>query len=136
MRVKKPSKKSLWKKARDECDDLISEIVRLRDKRCMICPIGQQRSPLLQCGHYISRKFYSVRFDLDNCNAQCQYCNSYHRFNTFPYDDWIIKNKGLDKWRWLHQQARVTKQYKLWELEELKEELGQILLRLFWGLDN
>lgn len=121
--VKKIPASKLRKKLIKDCDTLVSLIVRLRDKRCMTCPPGQQRSPKLECGHLFSRRFYSTKFSLINCNAQCQFCNSLHRFDEFPYTNWFIGHYGKEAWEKLYAERKQTKSWKVFELEELKEEL-------------
>ena len=127
MKKKKGMKKltgpKLRKKLIRECDTLVSLIVRTRDKVCQTCPPGQQRSPVLECGHLFSRRFHSTRFDLTNCNAQCQYCNSLHRFDEYPYTKWFIEHYGKEKWDALYLKRKQTKSWKVWELEELRDEL-------------
>lgn len=78
--------KSLKKKA----DVLMSLYIRKRDKRCVLCGTTLK----LQCGHLISRRKNSVRWDDVNCNCQCWGCNLRH--NQWPeyYTNWFIKEYG------------------------------------------
>ena len=69
------SKPNLTKKL----DKVFSAYIRLRDAmqsgyfKCISC--GQIK-PFEQadCGHFFSRKNMSVRFDEDDCHAECKYC--------------------------------------------------------------
>lgn len=71
---KKPTIKSLIKKA----DDSFQTMIRYRDDfKCITCgrqfPFGERTS--LHAGHFIGRANKSVRWDEENVNAQCAYCN-------------------------------------------------------------
>lgn len=62
-----------------ELDRVFSLFIRNRGavnglNQCFTCgktfPVKQ-----LQCGHYVSRKYYSLRWDETNCQPQCPRCN-------------------------------------------------------------
>jgi len=73
-----------------ELDRLTSLIVRRRDKRCVTCGSTQG----LQCSHFYSRRYLSVRFDLRNCNAMCVRCNRRHNKDRRPYERYMRKTYG------------------------------------------
>lgn len=109
-------------------DKLVSQIVRLRDGKCVTCDstINQQ------CGHYISRVFVNVRWDLRNCNCQCSACNVSHEQDPVPYTQWIQNIYGWDVWHELSKKAhdphKVTRQERLLievGLRELLKELEE-----------
>lgn len=60
-------------------DRVFSEYIRLRDTmpngmfRCISCGKIKPYSQA-DCGHYHSRTHMSIRFDEENCNAECKYC--------------------------------------------------------------
>ncbi len=70
-----------------ELDRYTSLIVRRRDGRCMTCGSVQR----LQCSHFYSRRYLSVRFDLRNCNAMCAGCNRTHNRDRRPYERYMRK---------------------------------------------
>src|SRR5215207_1622335 len=70
-----------------ELDRYTSVIVRRRDKRCVTC--GSVQS--LQCSHFYSRRYLSIRFDLRNCNAMCSACNRGHNRDRRPYEKYMRK---------------------------------------------
>lgn len=84
-----------------ELDKYTSIIVRRRDGRCVACGTAQG----LQCSHFYSRRYLSVRFDLRNCNAMCAGCNRRHNRDRQPYERYMRKTYGpaavaeLDKLR-------------------------------------
>ena len=126
--TKKLTGPKLRKKLIRELDKLVGDLVKARHPYCVICHArGEQRSPVMQPGHLVSRRYYSVRWDLNNVFTQCQYHNSLHRFDTFPYDSWYIQEFGLGKWNALHEKKKELKQWKIWQLEELKAELTLML---------
>lgn len=68
------------KKLEKLADKLFSQYVRLRDSnpwgktKCCTCGhIDEWR--FMDLGHYLSRKYYAVRFDEMNTGVQCRYCN-------------------------------------------------------------
>src|SRR3990167_4330660 len=75
---------------------LLRDIVILRDKGCVTCPIwqkiisGYRTSPTLQAGHYFSRGAKSVKYDLRNVACQCQHCNSLHRYRKEAFTIYLI----------------------------------------------
>lgn len=71
-------------------DRLTSLIVRRRDGRCVTCGTSQG----LQCSHFYSRGYLSVRFDLRNCNAMCAGCNRRHNRDRRPYERYMRKRYG------------------------------------------
>ena len=62
-KVKKGSRK-WW---RGKCDTLWSKVIRLRDKRCLVCGSTEN----LQAHHLIGRNNYQYRYDLDNGATVC-----------------------------------------------------------------
>jgi hypothetical protein len=69
---KPPSKRRSF--AVTKLDMLVSKIVRARDPYCVTCGTTEN----LSCSHWIPRRFWSVRWDLRNCNTQCFACNGAH----------------------------------------------------------
>lgn len=68
-------------------DKLCSAIVRLRDRECVIC-----HTPFnLTCGHYEDRRYEALRWNLINCNTQCEACNTAHNTNREPYTNFMNK---------------------------------------------
>ncbi len=121
---KKITGTKLRKKLIKECDALVAQIVKIRHPYCVICKFrGESKSPAMEAGHLVSRRYYSLRWDLDNVFTQCQYHNSLHRFDTHPFDEWYVDTFGLGKWHDLYDKKQQTKSWKVWELTELKDDL-------------
>jgi hypothetical protein len=73
-----------------ELDRLMSLIVRRRDGRCVTFGTPQG----LQCSHFYSWRYLSIRFDLRNCNAMCAGCNRRHNRDRRPYKRYMRKAYG------------------------------------------
>ena len=73
-----------------ELDKYTSIIVRRRDRRCVTC--GSRQA--LQCSHFYSRRYLSIRFSLVNCNAMCPRCNRRHNCDRRPYEEYMLKTYG------------------------------------------
>jgi len=67
-------------KLKKKLDAVFSKYVRLKDadengfNYCFTCHKFDHYKNL-QNGHFISRKYLSTRFDLENCRPQCPSCN-------------------------------------------------------------
>ena len=78
---KKPTIKALIKKA----DDSFQTMIRYRDNfKCITCgrqfPFGERTN--LHAGHFVGRGNKSTRWDEENVNAQCAYCNMQQSFGN------------------------------------------------------
>ena len=105
-------------------DSVFSLYIRLRDSmpngmiKCISCgrikPFGD-----FDCGHFHSRRHMSVRYDEDNCHAECKYCNRFSADHLIKYRENLIKKIGqmrVDKLDW---KASSTKKWAEFELKEL-----------------
>lgn len=106
---------SARKKLVTKLDRAVSELVRARDKRCVVCGSTQR----LTCGHLFSRVAYSTRWDLLNCHAQCWSCNYKHELDSYPYTKWFLEKYGMDAYDELHLRYATPRKFKDWELEEM-----------------
>ena len=81
-----------------ELDKAFSLYIRQRDSkngigRCISCGkiIEWKKN---HCGHYMNRKHMATRFDEQNCNLQCVYCNSFDEGNSEGYRRGLIAKYG------------------------------------------
>lgn len=88
--VEKPPEAGSRKWLVAELDKYTSIIVRRRDRRCVTCGTAQG----LQCSHFYSRRYLSIRFDLRNCNSMCSKCNRRHNRDRRPYERYMRKTYG------------------------------------------
>lgn len=90
----------------------------------------------LQCGHYMSRRYMSTRFDEDNCHAQCVACNMFNQGNIQGYRRGLLEKIGEKRINLIELKAmnsirkysdleykELTKYYKL-RTEKLRKEKG------------
>jgi len=90
---------------------------------CVCC--GSKEN--LQGGHVIPKKISSnVRFDLMNVFTQCRTCNYLHQFKPHLYINWYIKTYGAESYNELVEKSKITKSWKIFELEELLERYKQL----------
>ena len=103
-------------------DKIVSEIVILRDKKCVLC--GSKNR--LGSGHIFSRIAYSTRWDLTedgNVHVQCWPCNYRHVRDQYPYFGWYEHMYGKRNFIKLRQRFKTTVKYKTYELEDMYERL-------------
>lgn len=113
------SKPNLVKKL----DRLFSLYIRLRDAmpngyvRCISC--GKIKTfDDVDCGHFYSRTHMSTRFDEDNCNAECKFCNRFSADHLIAYQTNLIRKIGISRFEKLGLKAKSTCHWLDSELEE------------------
>jgi len=100
-----------------KAQQIFNQYIRLRDrwKPCISCNEITDRQ--IHAGHFMPVGINQhLRFDEDNCHAQCSICNNHKSGNLLPYEQNLIKKIGQDKVDRL--KVKVT---KTWTLEDLKE---------------
>ena len=113
------SKPNLVKKL----ERLFSLYIRLRDAmpngyvRCISC--GKIKTfDDVDCGHFYSRTHMSTRFDEDNCNAECKFCNRFSADHLIAYQANLIRKIGISRFEKLGLKAKSTCHWLDSELEE------------------
>jgi hypothetical protein len=87
--AKKVSRKSLVEKL----DKVFSIYIRRRYAindiaKCVTC--GKEDNwKSLQCGHFMSRKHLSTRWNEDNCQVQCAGCNVFRYGEQYLYSQYL-----------------------------------------------
>jgi 5-methylcytosine-specific restriction endonuclease McrA len=110
-----------------ECDQLVREIIALRDKKCFTCP----RREDLEVGHLIRPGIESVRWDLENCNAQCPRCNSRHEERPEIYEHEFLRRFGGIKMGKLLVRASYRGKLTYTELSAIRDNLRD--MKVFYG---
>lgn len=82
----RPSK--TLKAAKARADKYFSLYIRERDKN-KVCVTCGKRTSEKDCGHFISRRFESTRYDEKNSHGQCLKCNRFEYGNQFQYGQMI-----------------------------------------------
>lgn len=107
-------------------DKYFALYIRLRDVmpsgyfRCISC--GRIK-PFEEgdCGHFHSRLHMATRFDEDNCNAECRYCNRMSADHLISYQRNLIQKIGQSRFDLLDVKAHSAKHYMDFELEQMIE---------------
>ena len=113
------SKPNLVKKL----DRLFSLYIRLRDAmpngyvRCISCGKIKPFDDV-DCGHFYSRTHMATRFDEDNCNAECKFCNRFSADHLIAYQANLIRKIGISRFEKLGLKAKSTCHWLDSELEE------------------
>ena len=116
MKRTKDKRKLLIKQA----DAAMSAYVIRRDGgKCVQCGGSEH----MTCGHLLSRRLMSVRYDLENCHAQDWACNVRHSHWPEYYTAWFLQKFGKAKYIKLEQRAHRIKKWSVYELEELLSDL-------------
>lgn len=117
-RTRMPTRKRLIK----DLDNLTSQIVRLRDGRCVEC--GSVDSPTN--GHVLGRRSFATRFDITpdgDCHQQCWPDNfRAARTAAVSYHAWYVRTFGAEAFDRLYRRWAAGKKYSRLELIALRSE--------------
>ena len=88
-----------YKIKRDKADDVFSQYIRLRDKKCMRCgsPVkfNDKGMPVShQASHFVGRRKEATRFDEENVDTLCGGCHMYFTAQPAEHYQWQVKRKG------------------------------------------
>ena len=115
------SRKTLVRKL----DQLVSLIVRTRDKACI--NKGCTARDNFTCGHLFSRVAYSTRWDLGNCYKQCLAHNLRHEYDPYAMTQAVTLLKGKEYVDELYQRWHTPVILKDFMLEEMVKQYEVIL---------
>jgi ssDNA-binding Zn-finger/Zn-ribbon topoisomerase 1 len=102
--------------------------IRQRDKN-QLCISCQKPLPLkYDAGHFYSVGNYpAIRYNLDNCHAQCIHCNHHRGGNIHEYKIGLIKRIGEDRVEALTEIRNASRKYSVPELKEMLEFYKNLL---------
>jgi len=115
--AKKVSRSTLVKKL----DAVFSIYIRRRFAvndiaKCVTC--GKEDNwKSLQCGHFMSRKHLSTRWNEDNCQVQCAGCNVFRYGEQYKFSLYLGNNLSEE----LHILSKQIRKFTDVELQELIE---------------
>lgn len=124
-------KKTKKKEAKEKIPELIKKLDEvyskwLRKERSIDGEIGQCYTcktfdliKNLQCGHYISRKYFSVRWLFENTFIQCYNCNCRMSGNYRVFTDNLIKDFGKEYIDNLEHRKNNTVKYDRFFYEQM-----------------
>lgn len=116
--------KSLAKK---KADKYFSLYIRSRDSnanglsQCITCGTFKSWKDM-DCGHFISRRFESVRYDERNAHSQCKKCNRFENGNQFEHGMKIDEKYGQGTAEKLLQESKMLCKRKQFDYEEIAKE--------------
>lgn len=118
IKKKKPRKKLKVSTMVKRVDKVFSEYIRLRDNYiCFTC--GKEGN---EAGHFISRRYKSVRWDERNVNTQCGYCNRFLSGNMVEYFVRMEEKYGREVIDELMEKKNQFAKFSVSDLLELEEE--------------
>jgi hypothetical protein len=108
------------KKLKKSLDILWSQLIKIRDKRCIRCG----RIDRLNSAHIFSRSQMSVRWDLDNGICLCGGCHLFwwHK-NPIEAAEFIKEFLGVEKYEKLRVKARTLAKVDIDFLEKNMSDL-------------
>ena len=112
----KLAKKPTYKSRVKELDRVFSIYIRRKENNvCFTC--GSTKNS--QCGHYVSRKYLSLRWDELNCHCQCSSCNIFKNGNMDEYARKLELKYGFGILQKLAEIKAKTVKYTVDELDIL-----------------
>jgi uncharacterized protein YjiS (DUF1127 family) len=107
-------------KLTEQLDQLLHDIVILRDKACVICGANTQ----LQAGHLFTRSYGRVKYDLLNVHCQCRSHNFLHEHKPDIFTKWFLDKFGKQAYDDLYTEAHKPREpIKPWQLQETYDQL-------------
>lgn len=125
-KAKQPKKKSVAQ-LKKEADKWVSQAVRLRDSElvegeyiaeCITCGVKKHWKQM-QCGHFVSRKVSTLRYDEINIHAQCVGCNMFKAGEQYAYAKAVDKLYGDGTADALFARRTETHKFTVEELEQI-----------------
>lgn len=109
---------------KDKLDKVFSQFIRLRDSdengmgKCCTCSkrINWKEA---HCGHFISRRHLSTRWDERNTALQCPYCNVYCQGQQYFFSVFIEQRHGVGTVEKLIQKSKQTIKITKSEYQEM-----------------
>lgn len=91
-------------------DQLVSLVVRHRDKACQYCG---DRLPIirLECSHAFKRGNQSTRHITEACVAACHDCHAYYEARPVIHAEWWIRRLGVDRYGELRRLSKQPAKY-------------------------
>lgn len=109
-----------------KADAIFSQYVRLRDSEkglseCITCGV---KKPIkeMQCGHFVKRSVNLLRYDEENCNAQCYSCNVMRYGEQYLYAKAVDLKYGDGTADKLMAQRKTPHQFTAQELQQIIDD--------------
>lgn len=114
-------------KLKDKVQKVFNKYIRLRDSgggffTCISCGVTKS-TDVCDAGHFYAKQGYDgLRFDEDNCHAECQGCNRFDQSHLIGYCKGLALKLELSQVIDLHNKAaayKVNTNFK-WDRSELE----------------
>ena len=127
MLLKKPLKKPQVSKLKKIADKFFSLAIRLRDSdtggiACCITCGTKKHYKQLQNGHFVKRSVNLLRYDEENCNAQCYSCNVMKYGEQYLYAKALDDKYGSGTAERLMAQRFTTHKFTVEELQSIVDD--------------
>lgn len=110
-------------------DKAFSEYIRLKYShkgKCKCFTCGKEYDyKMMDCGHFIDRRFLTLRFEERNCHPQCITCNRFKDGNIKVYTQKLIDKYGEDIIEELNLIKNSNKKFTQYEIDELTKYYKQ-----------
>jgi hypothetical protein len=119
----------------NELDGIMSEFIRLLSAdrhgivKCFTCP-NKGHWEDMQNGHFVPRKNLSTRFNLQNQNVQCEWCNEKLHGNLSVYEVKLNEKYGADTAYELKMLGKIICKRPAYEYRELIETYTDCVSKL------
>ena len=101
--------------------------IRARDEKLPCISCGSVSNATRNAGHYRTVKAAAqLRFNEDNCHAQCESCNSYKSGNIVEYRIRLSRKIGTERLEALESNNEIHK-YTVEEAKEIKQKYREKL---------
>lgn len=132
--VNKSEKKQSIKYLKKELDRIFSLYIRwlgAKDgkNKCFTCDVILPIEKL-QCGHYESRKYLSLRYEISNNSPQCPTCNIIKSGNYTVYALRMIEKYGKEHLDWLAIKKHNIVKWTAFEYQLMINEFSEKLKNL------
>lgn len=114
------------KRVKDDLDQLVRDILALRDDRCFTCGAGRD-TVALEVGHLFRRGHEPIRWDLRNVAAQDNRCNLLHNEHPEIYIEKFLQRFGESAYNELRQLSFSARKLSYTELLEIRDGLRKEL---------
>jgi hypothetical protein len=98
---------------------VFNTFIRLRDKELSCISCGRTNVEEFHAGHYVNSTYQYHRFNENNVNKQCSYCNTHLRGNLIDYRKGLIAKIGLEEVEYLENSKRMMLEITIPEIKEL-----------------
>jgi 5-methylcytosine-specific restriction endonuclease McrA len=127
---KKPSRKTIVKKL----DSVFSQYIRRRFAindiaECVTCGTKSHYKKL-QAGHFMSRKHYSTRWDVDNVQVQCYSCNVMRYGEQYKFGLYLEKTYQKGMAEKLQNKSRIITKFSDVDLIDMINDFNKLLTDL------